>query len=62
MEQNRSDDSLESGEAFPESEEEIHALMKEMAGHLNAVKHMVPTELHGAIQDTLETFDALTMR
>jgi hypothetical protein len=55
MEKNRSDD-------FRESEEEIHALMKEMAGHLNVVKDRVPTELHDAIQVTLETFDALTKR
>ncbi|XP_021320615.1 uncharacterized protein LOC110437004 isoform X2 [Sorghum bicolor] len=52
----------EQNRSFLEFEEEIHAIMKEMADHLDDVKCMVPDEKRESIQCSLGTFNTLTKR
>ncbi|OQU80749.1 hypothetical protein SORBI_3007G179332 [Sorghum bicolor] len=50
----------EQNRSFLEFEEEIHAIMKEMADHLDDVKCMVPDGKRESIQCSLGTFNTLT--
>jgi len=52
----------EQNRSFLEFEEEIHAIMKEMADHLDDVKCMVPDGKRESIQCSLGTFNTLTKR